>query len=333
MSDLERSRALVEPAVRGRGGLEHRVLARHVVRGERQVEARRRSARDARRGTASAGFTISMSAPSSTSARDLAQRLARVRRIHLVAAAVAELAAPSRPPRGTGRRRPRRTSPRSDRIARLDEPRVVERRRGSRRRGRPSCRTARRRRRRRAACETRRAREQLERRVVVDLAVAPSTPQWPWSVYSHRQTSVDDRQARARARLDRADRRAARRRRRRRRSSPRRPCRSGSRTAARRRSPASASRERLLGEQVEGQVPLTPGNARDRRSLPSPAHDEERLHEVCRVETRLADDPADRLAAAQSPEARGRKGHQSPHGTGASPRFASRKVRPAFCRR
>ena len=37
------------------------------------------------------------------------------------------------------------------------------------------------------------AREQLQRRVVVDVTVtSPSriTPQWPWSVYSHRQTSV-----------------------------------------------------------------------------------------------------------------------------------------------
>ena len=43
-----------------------------------------------------------------------------------------------------------------------------------------------------------------------------------------------------------------------------------------------------------------------------------------RVEARLADDPADRLAAAQSPGARGQKGHQSPHGTGAPPRLVAK---------
>ena len=41
-----------------------------------------------------------------------------------------------------------------------------------------------------SACVTAILREQLEGRVVDDLARPASTPQWPWSVYSHRHTSV-----------------------------------------------------------------------------------------------------------------------------------------------
>ena len=89
--------------------------------------------------------------------------------------------------------------------------------------------------------------------------------------------------------------------------------------------------ERLLGEQVGGQVALA-GEARDRAVDPLALDDEQGLHEVGRVEARLADDPADRLAAAQSSEARGRKGHQSPHGTGAPARLVA-KGSAGFCRR
>ena len=67
---------------------------------------------------------------------------------------------------------------------------VVERRRGSRRRGRPSCRSGRRRRRRRGRGETA---VRASSSSVASLSTAPSsrsTPQWPWSVYSHRHTSV-----------------------------------------------------------------------------------------------------------------------------------------------
>ena len=61
---------------------------------------------------------MSTSAPSATSSSHLAQRLAPVRGVHLVAASVAEGRARSRPPRGTGRRTRTRTSPRRRRSAR-----------------------------------------------------------------------------------------------------------------------------------------------------------------------------------------------------------------------
>ena len=93
-----------------------------------------------RRGTGSAGFTMTHVGALGHVERRLAQRLARVGRIHLVAAPVAELRAPTRRPRGTGRRTPTRTSPRRTRIGVVGSPRRRARR-GSRRRGRPSCRS------------------------------------------------------------------------------------------------------------------------------------------------------------------------------------------------
>ena len=68
-------------------------------------------------------MTISTSAPSADVELALAQRLAHVAGIHLVAAPVAERRAPSRPPRGTARRTRRRTWPRRRRSASRAAPR------------------------------------------------------------------------------------------------------------------------------------------------------------------------------------------------------------------
>ena len=97
--------------------------------------------------------------------------------------------ASSRRPRGTGRRRRRRTSRCRRRSAcRRSPPRRAPR--GPRRSARPSCRSARRRRRRRAHA-TRAVRAMSS--TLGSLSTEPSarsSPQWPWSVYSQRQTSV-----------------------------------------------------------------------------------------------------------------------------------------------
>ena len=109
-----------------------------------------------------------MSAPSVEVGSTSRSASSHVGGIHLVAARGRRTAAPSRPPRGTARRTPTRTSPRrrGSRCPRSPRRRA---RRGSRRPGRPSCRTAQRYRRRLGvhgdACE------QLQRRVVHDLAV------------------------------------------------------------------------------------------------------------------------------------------------------------------
>ena len=178
-----------------------------------------------------------------------------------------------------------------------------------------------------SACETA---TRASRSIVASLSTspyAPSTPQDPWSVYWQRQTSVITGSSGARARIARTPRCTTP-------SSsqalePSASLRSGRPNSSTPAQPASATRERLLGEQVGGQMALA-GEPRDRAVDPLALDDEEGLDELCRVETRLADDPADRLAAAQSSEARGRKGHQSLHGKGAPPDPQSRKVRPAF---
>ena len=137
----------------------------------------------------SAGLTITMSAPSSTSSSDLAQRLVAVGGIHLVAAAVAE-----------GGRRVGRLAERAveggGELGGVGEDRqvvealVVERR--ADRADAPVHHVARRDHvGARARVRDGGAREQLERRVVVDRGRrSRRTPQWPWLVYSHRHTSV-----------------------------------------------------------------------------------------------------------------------------------------------
>ncbi len=134
-----------------------------------------------------------MSAPSSTSSRASRSASCAVGRVHLVAAAVAERG------RRVGRLAERAVEGRGE-LGRVGQDRRVGRarprraRRGSRRRGRPSCRSgaitsapAR-------ACET--AVRASSSSVASLSTVGPRrrgsriTPQWPWSVYSHRHRSA-----------------------------------------------------------------------------------------------------------------------------------------------
>ena len=131
---------------------------------------------------------MTMSAPSATSSATSRSALAAVRRVELVAAAVAGERGVA-PPRGTGRRTRRRTWPRR-RAARRRCGRRRPARPARQRSGRPSCRSA------RAA----RIRPRPGRAPSPDSAAgtrrcrpgprASSTPQWPWSVNSSRQRSV-----------------------------------------------------------------------------------------------------------------------------------------------
>ena len=102
---LDRRRLLVEVAG-GRGRLDHRILAAHVVRGERQVEAVAGRAEDVevrkrRLDHQDVGALGNVELA-------FAQRFAHVARIHLVAAAVSERGAHRRR-RGTARRTPTHT--------------------------------------------------------------------------------------------------------------------------------------------------------------------------------------------------------------------------------
>ena len=114
----------VDPAVGG-GGLDHRVLAGHLVGPDRHVGSPRRRRR-ARRGSCIAGFTMTMSAPSSMSSIDLAQRPRGGSPGRAGTCGGRPRAATARP-RGTGRRTPRRTSPRRRGSAVSVWPGVVER--------------------------------------------------------------------------------------------------------------------------------------------------------------------------------------------------------------
>ena len=106
---LERGLPLVEVARARRRPSPSRTRRRRCTRrpGSRSARARRGS----RRGTGSAGLTISTSAPSATSSSHSRSASRTFAGIHLVAAAVAERRRRARPPRGTGRRTRRRTSP------------------------------------------------------------------------------------------------------------------------------------------------------------------------------------------------------------------------------
>ena len=185
VSALEHGGALVEVA----GGcrrLDHRVLAADVVGGERhrrvvldaadQVEVgQRRLDHD------DVGALLDVEPR-------LAHRLVAVGRVHLVAAAVAERGRrvgglAERPVEGRGELR----RVRHDRG--VGEAFVVER--GADRADAAVHHVA------RgddvgagAGLRDGRARQQLERRVVVDAPSARTTPQWPWLVYSHRHRSV-----------------------------------------------------------------------------------------------------------------------------------------------
>ena len=131
---------------------------------------------------------MTMSAPSSTSS---APRAAPRRRWPDPSGSRGGRRTPasSRRPRGTGRRRRRRTSrSRRGSACRRSPPRRARARIAPTRPsimslGRDDVGA-------RARLGDRGAREQLERRVVVDRPSGVSRPQWPWSVYSHRQTSV-----------------------------------------------------------------------------------------------------------------------------------------------
>ena len=170
------------------------------------------------------------------------------------------------------------------------------------------------------------AREQLDGRVVVDLAARTEHAARAVVGELAEADVGDDRQLGRALRGSRA-RRAARRRRRPRRSSPRRPCGRAARTAARRRSLPSAT-PRASSASRSADRWRWPGKPGIGRSIALALDDEQGLDEVGGIEARLADDPADRLAAAQSPEARGRIGHQWLHRRGAPRAFGTRKVRP-----
>ena len=130
-------------------------------------------------------------------------RLGDVRRIHLVAAAIARTAAPSRRPRGTGRRS-RRVLRRVGQDRDLLEAVLVERLAA---RADEAVEHARRRDDIGAGARLRRARPRPRFSSEASLSSSPSTstPQWPWSVYSQKQASSHHDQL-GQALLDRADR-------------------------------------------------------------------------------------------------------------------------------
>ncbi len=117
-----------------------------------------------------AGFTISMSAPSSKSSVHLVHRLARVGRVHLISAAVAELRRGFRRPRERARKTRRRTWPRRPESRSSRNPfassaaRIAATRPSIMSDGATMSAPAR-------ACETRGIGQPFERRVVVDIAV------------------------------------------------------------------------------------------------------------------------------------------------------------------
>ena len=183
---LEHGGALVEPAG-GRGGLDHRVLAADVVGGDRHarrvlhaaddVEVGQRGLDHDHVGALLRGRAAPRAAPRRRWPGPSGSRGGRRR------------PASSRPPRGTGRRRPRRTW-RVGEDRRVAEAVLVERRADARRRARPSCRSARSRRRPRAACDTA---VRASSSTLASLSTAPSArsrPQWPWLVYSQRHRSA-----------------------------------------------------------------------------------------------------------------------------------------------
>ena len=194
VSDSSAAVPLVEPALRG-GRLDHRVLAGDVVGGERQVEALARGAdhvevRQRRLDHDHVGALGDVELA-------LAQRLADVGGIHLVAAPVAERR------RRVGRLAERPVE-RGGVLGRVgDDRRLRAAPRGSRRRGRPSCRSGRRRRRRPRRGETA---VRASRSSVASLSTSPpsSTPQWPCAVYSQRQTSVSSTSSGKRGRSSRS---------------------------------------------------------------------------------------------------------------------------------
>ena len=183
---LERDRGSVDPAELRRS-LHHRVLAAHVVRRDRHVERApylgdhvevRQRGLDHHH----VGALVDV-------VRDLDERLAPVGGIHLVAPAVAG------PRRALGRvaeraveRRGVLGRVREDRDRR--EPGTVERGADRRRPGRPSFPTARSRRRRRRPARPRCSRSARASRRCRRRRSLVSNPQWPWSVYSSRQSSA-----------------------------------------------------------------------------------------------------------------------------------------------
>ncbi len=134
-------------------------------------------------------MTITTSAPSLDVGLDLADRLVGVRRVHLVARAVAEAR------RALGRVAERSVEGGGElRGVRQDPDALVARarraRRGSRRPGRPSCRSVRPGGPRPGPARSRSARYRSSVASLSTSSCWSSTPQWPWSVYSSRHRSA-----------------------------------------------------------------------------------------------------------------------------------------------
>ena len=122
---LEDRPVAVDPAVR-RGRLDHRVLAADLVGRDRHVDGVAHRAHHVEVGQRRLDHH-DVGALGDVQ-RDLAQRLAAVRRRPAGRCGGRRTAARTRPPRGTGRRRRRRTSPRRRGSATSVKPALVERR-------------------------------------------------------------------------------------------------------------------------------------------------------------------------------------------------------------
>ena len=150
------------------------------------------------------------------------------------------------------------------------------------------------------------AREQLERLVVVDDAVARSTPQWPWVVYSHRHRSVMTSRSGFVALIARVASWITP-------SSSQAP--EPSRVLARRQAEQQHGRDaervrdpRLLDGAVDREV-IDPRQLRDRGALRACRRHEHRVHEMGYGQLRLADEAAQHAGLTQATQAGGGKGH------------------------
>ena len=186
---------------------------------------------------------------------------------------------------------------------------IVQRRRGSRRPGRPSSRWGRRRERPPRPARRRSTRTAAGSRRCRPRRSAVSTPQWPWSVYSSRQRSAISTSCVADlARRDRAapagrcpaDRRP---------TIPSRPCAPGTPNRISPPTPALAASDRRLAQRFAG-VLNDAGHRADRRRLADAFLDEHRQHQLGRVEPHPGREPAQRRRPPQPARAAGREGRR-----------------------